>query len=900
MRVNDHADRPGRLFNPCERSSLHNRRSSVRLGRVKALRRFTVRAHLPERLVALERLSVNLRWSWDKPTQDLLAAIDPALWPQVGCDPVALLGQVRPKRLDELAADESFVGRLDHVVAQLDDYLARPLWYQERAADGVQMPNGIAYFSMEFGVVEVLPNYSGGLGILAGDHLKSASDLGLPLIAVGLYYRSGYFRQSLTADGWQRENYPSLDPQGLPLRLLTNHEGDPVLVELAMPDSAQLRARVWVAQVGRIPLLLLDSDIPENEHDLRGVTDRLYGGDQEHRIKQEILAGIGGVRAIRAFTASEDLPTPEVFHMNEGHAGFLGVERIRELIESGLDFDTALTVVRSSTVFTTHTPVAAGIDRFPVEMVKRYFGSGEGGPAGATSRLLPGVSLDRVIAFGAEDDPSKFNMAHMGLRLAQRANGVSLLHGRGSREMVNELWPGFAPSEVPIGSITNGVHAPTWAAPQWLELGRELSGGDLPSAPAVWEPALWERLQQVDPGHLWWIRSQLRESLVNDVRARLRRSWLERGASDAELGWIATAFDPNVLTIGFARRVPTYKRLTLMLRDPDRLEKLLLDEKRPVQLTVAGKSHPADEGGKALIQQVVRFADRPEVRHRIAFLPDYDMSMARQLYYGCDVWLNNPLRPLEACGTSGMKSALNGGLNLSIRDGWWDEWFDGENGWAIPSAEGLADPDRRDDLEAHALYDLIEKNVATRFYDRQNGIPTRWVQMVRHTLKTLGPKVLASRMVREYVERLYVPAGESSDRMFGDAFAAARELAGWRSEIVAKWPAVAVLHVDSQLQSGSSDAQVGDRLTLRAEVALGGIPSEDVEVEAVYGGVDHDDRLGDVHVVSLRDVGSINGTTRFEGEVPLDRTGSFGYTVRALPKNSLLASPAELGLVATA
>jgi starch phosphorylase len=478
---------------------------------VKALRRFTVRAHLPERLAALERLSTNLRWSWDKPTQDMFAAIHPQLWTQVGCDPVALLGQISPSRLDELAVDESFLQRLDALAADLDDYLTRPLWYQQQADTGAEMPNGIAYFSMEFGVAEVLPNYSGGLGILAGDHLKSASDLGLPLIAVGLYYRSGYFRQSLTAAGWQHENYPSLDPQGLPLRLLTGNDGSPVLVELAMPDSSQLRARAWIAQIGRIPLLLLDSDIPENEHELRSVTDRLYGGDQEHRIKQEILAGIGGVRAIRAFTAIEGMPTPEVFHMNEGHAGFLGVERIRELIDSGLDFDTALTVVRSSTVFTTHTPVAAGIDRFPVEMVKRYFGSPEGSASGADSRLLPGVPLDRVIAFGAEDDPSKFNMAHMGLRLAQRANGVSLLHGRVSRAMFNELWPGFDSSEVPIGSITNGVHAPTWAAPQWLELGRELVGGELPSAPAVWEPTLWERLQQVDPGHLWWIRSQLRE-----------------------------------------------------------------------------------------------------------------------------------------------------------------------------------------------------------------------------------------------------------------------------------------------------------------------------------------------------------------------------------------------------
>ncbi len=873
---------------------------------MKALRRFTVRAHLPERLVALEALSVNLRWSWDKPTQELFASIDPELWKQVGCDPVALLGQVTPKRLDELAVDESFVGRLDHIVGQLQDYLARPLWYQERAADGAEMPNGIAYFSMEFGVAEVLPNYSGGLGILAGDHLKSASDLGLPLIAVGLYYRSGYFRQSLTADGWQRENYPSLDPQGLPFRLLTTHQSEPVLVELAMPDEAQLRARVWVAQVGRIPLLLLDSDIPENEHDLRSVTDRLYGGDQEHRIKQEILAGVGGVRAIRAFTEIEGLPTPEVFHMNEGHAGFLGVERIRELIESGLDFDTALTVVRSSTVFTTHTPVAAGIDRFPVEMVKRYFGSGEGGPSGATSRLLPGVPLDRVIAFGVEDDPSKFNMAHMGLRLAQRANGVSLLHGRVSREMFNELWPGFDSVEVPIGSITNGVHAPTWAAPQWLELGRELTGGDLPSAPAVWEPALWERLQQVDPGHLWWIRSQLREALVNDVRARLRRSWHERGASDAELGWIAMAFDPNVLTVGFARRVPTYKRLTLMLRDPDRLEKLLLDEKQPIQLIVAGKSHPADEGGKALIQQVVRFADRPEVRHRIAFLPDYDMSMARQLYYGCDVWLNNPLRPLEACGTSGMKSALNGGLNLSIRDGWWDEWYDGENGWEIPTADGLVDEGRRDDLEAAALYSLVERSVAPKFYDRDDrGVPVRWVEMVRHTLEVLGPKVLASRMVRDYTEKYYAPAAQSLRRTVepseegGVAFGAAWELAVFRQRAHEAWPKIQITDVDS---TGLPDTPLlGSELTLSATVQLAGLRPDEVSVQAVLGRVDTADALLNPVTVAMVHTGTGDGGTEtFSTTTPLPVAGPVGYTVRVLPHHPLLASATELGLVTLA
>ena len=860
---------------------------------MKALRRFTVRAHLPDRLAALERLSINLRWSWDKPTQDLFADIDPKLWQQIGWDPVALLGGVKPSRLDELARDESFVRRLDGLAADLDDYLSRPLWYQQQLEQGEVLPNGIAYFSMEFGVAEVLPNYSGGLGILAGDHLKSASDLGLPLIAVGLYYRSGYFRQSLTADGWQHENYPSLDPQGLPLRLLTDAEDNPVLVELELPDDATLRARVWVAQVGRIPLLLLDSDIPENEHELRSVTDRLYGGDQEHRIKQEILAGIGGVRAIRAYTEVEGLPSPEVFHMNEGHAGFLGVERTRELIDAGLDFDTALTVVRSSTVFTTHTPVPAGIDRFPVEMIKRYFGG---------SHLLPGVPLDRIVGFGAEDDPSKFNMAHMGLRLAQRANGVSMLHGQVSREMFNELWPGFDPNEVPIGSITNGVHGPTWAAPQWLELGRELLGSH--DLGLLRETDAWERLQEVDPGHLWWIRSQLRRALVDDVRARLRRSWLERGASEAELSWIATAFDPDVLTIGFARRVPTYKRLTLMLRDPARLEKLLLDKERPVQLIVAGKSHPADDGGKALIQQVVRFADRHDVRHRIAFLPDYDMSMARQLYYGCDVWLNNPLRPLEACGTSGMKSALNGGLNLSIRDGWWDEWFDGENGWEIPTADGLADEARRDDLEAAALYNLVEQSVAPKFYERdEHGIPIRWVEMVRHTLKVLGPKVLASRMVRDYTEKYYAPAAQSLRRTVegadGVTFGAASELADYRRRVQAAWPKLEITDVDS---SGLPDTPlINSELTLTATVALAGLRPDEVSVQAVLGRVDASDTLLDPVTVPMKYTGTADGGREvFATTTPLPVAGPVGYTVRVLPHHRLLAADNELGLVALA
>jgi glycogen phosphorylase len=860
---------------------------------VKALRRFTVRAYLPDRISALGQLSTNLRWSWDTASQELFASIDPELWAEIGRDPVALLAEVSPARLEELAADPGFTERVDHLSAQLDEYLTKPRWYQQLQSQGdIVLPEGIGYFSMEFGVAEVLPIYSGGLGILAGDHLKAASDLGLPLIGVGLNYRSGYFRQSLTPDGWQHENYPGLDPHGQPLRLLVHPGGEPVLIEVAMPESRMLRARVWIAQVGRIPLLLLDSNIPENDHDMRNVTDRLYGGDQEHRIRQELLAGVGGVRAIRAFTALEGHPAPDVFHMNEGHAGFLGLERIREFMDGdGLDFDTALAVVRASTLFTTHTPVPAGIDRFPVELVERYFGDYNG------ASMLPGVPVGRVLGFGAEsDDAGKFNMAHMGLRLAQRSNGVSQLHGEVSRAMFEELWPGFDSAEVPIGSITNGVHGPSWFAPEWAQLGREITG----SEEALREPSKWQGLRQVDAGHLWWIRCQLRAKLVEDVRRRLRKSWLERGAIEAELGWISDAFDPGVLTVGFARRVPTYKRLTLMLRDPERLEALLLDESKPVQLIVAGKSHPADDSGKGLIQQVVRFADRPEVRHRIAFLPDYDISMARLLYWGCDVWLNNPLRPLEACGTSGMKSALNGGLNLSVRDGWWDEWFDGENGWEIPTAE-VTSEERRDDLEASALYDLLQNTVAPKFYDRDDtDVPGRWVEMVRHTVQSLGPKVLASRMVRDYTEQYYAPAAAALHRTVeavgGVPFERARELAAYRRRVSEAWPHVVITDVDS---TGLPDVPLmGSELTLTAAVALGGLRSDEVVVQGVLGRVESGDVLRNPLYVDMAHIASREGGTEiFSARMPLPQAGSMGYTVRVLPRHPLLACDAELGLV---
>jgi glycogen phosphorylase len=865
---------------------------------VKAIRRFSVHPVLPEPLRPLSELAHNLRWSWHPPTRRFFRDLAPGAWRESGGDPLRTLCALPPSKLAQLASDRAFLRRLAVAEGDLHDALNEPRWYQREADSSADLPRAVAYFSPEFGITGALPQYSGGLGILAGDHLKAAGDLGVPLIGVGLLYRHGYFRQSLSRDGGQREDYPEIDPAELPLRLLREADGLPVTIVLRLPGGRSLHAHVWQARVGRVPLLLLDSAVQANAEPERHVTDRLYGGGGEHRLLQEMLLGIGGVRAVRAYCRRTGHPEPEVFHTNEGHAGFLGLERIRELGERGLEFEAALESVRAGNLFTTHTPVPAGIDRFETSLIASHFGDdGE----------LDGVAADDVLRLGAESypggDPGLFNMAVMGLRLAQRANGVSTLHGEVSRTMFAGLWPGFDPAEVPITSVTNGVHAPTWRSPRMPDGAETLPDGEL-----------------------WALRRTMREQLVREVRKRLRASWRERGAADAELDWTDGVFDPDVLTIGFARRVPSYKRLTLMLRDPERLTRLLLHPERPVQIVVAGKAHPADEGGKRLIQELVNFADDPRVRHRIVFLPDYGMDMAQSLYPGCDVWLNNPLRPLEACGTSGMKAALNGCLNLSVRDGWWDEWFDADFGWAVPTADGDAagDEDRRDRVEAGALYALIEDQVAPCFYGRGGGeVPVRWVEMVRRTLAGLGPRVQADRMVREYVERLYAPAARSHRELSDES--AARELGAWKARVRAAWPSVSVEPVEPVAHgtqpvadavpedtAGSDDAghvpaglRLGAELTLRARVALGGLSPEDVEVQAVAGPVDGTGRIGgDATRIPLKPVTTagggpdLDGGWTYEGTVTPDSAGRFGYTVRVLPAHRLLASAAELGLAA--
>ncbi|MGH9222660.1 MAG: alpha-glucan family phosphorylase [Acidimicrobiales bacterium] len=836
---------------------------------MRALRTFTVRPRLPEPIAALQRLAVNLRWAWDEPTQDLFRWVDADAWEATGHDPVAVLNTASKARLEQLANDPPFLSFLREVDDDLKRQLEADMWFQRRGS----ALRSVAYFSPEFGIASALPQYSGGLGVLAGDHLKSASGLGVPIVGVGLLYREGYFRQELTPDGWQQERYVSLDPHAM---AVTPEEVE-IKVDLGgMP----LLAKVWRAAVGRIPLLLLDTDVEHNDDAGRRVTDRLYGGDAEHRLRQEILLGMGGVRALHALGHD-----PHVFHTNEGHAGFLGLERIGQCMnESGLSFTEAVEAVRSGTVFTTHTPVSAGIDRFPRHLMEKYF-----------SRWTEehDVPFDDLMALGqAPNEPrdASFNMAMMGFRLAGWSNGVSKLHGAVSRRIFSSLWPGVPEDDVPITSVTNGVHPRTWVSaemqdlfnrnvlPEWYEAGADR----------------WARIERVSDVELWQARARGRERLVNFVRRRLRDSALAKGLTEADVAWTDEVFDPEVLTIGFSRRFAAYKRATLLLSQPDRLANLLLSTERPVQLVFAGKAHPADDLGKEMIRQIVQFSRRPDLRHRVAFLEDYDIDVAKTLYQGSDVWLNTPRRPLEACGTSGEKAALNGALNCSVLDGWWDECFDSEIGWAILSAESQPDLNVRDQLEANSLFDLLERQIVPLFYDRPPGRPpSGWLRRVRASLRELGPFVMASRMVKDYVERLYEPAALRADALSADGHTRARLLAAWKDRVEAGWGDVRVEVVDGE--DGVTD--LGGERTVLASLELGSLSPDDVAVELVHGSVGPNDELVTAGVVAMQRDGMEDGTSRYAGSFSCDRAGRYGFTVRVVPSHPDLVSPAELGRV---
>jgi starch phosphorylase len=845
---------------------------------MRALRSFTVRASLPPALAPLQEVASNLRWSWDERTRDLFRWLDPQQWEESTHDPVRMLGLVSRERLEELASDPAFMSFLAEIRDDLKRYMTAPRWFQN-------MPPGplraVAYFSPEFGIAEALPQYSGGLGVLAGDHLKAASSLGVPLTGVGLMYRHGYFRQQLNAAGWQEEHYPVLDPYAMALSLA---EGKKVTVDLG---DRPLVAQIWLAQVGRVKLYMLDADVDDNDDELRNVTDRLYGGGTEHRIRQEILLGIGGVRALEAMGE-----TTQVFHTNEGHAGFLGLERIRTLMtKGGLNFPEAIAAVRAGTIFTTHTPVPAGIDRFPRELMERYFW-------GWAAEC--GISIDQLMELGHFPDEAPhapFNMAVMGLRLAGLSNGVSKLHGEVSRDMFRALWPGIDKEDVPIQSVTNGVHARTWVSPEMNEL---LTRHVRPA----WDEAAapeWTRIAAVRDDELWRVREQGREALVAFVRNRLHRSLVEKGGSESDAAWTREVLDSRLLTIGFARRFASYKRATLLLSQPERLKALLLSPDRPIQLVFAGKAHPADDIGKEMIRQIVQFSRDPEVRHRITFVEDYDIAVARMLMQGSDVWLNTPRRPMEASGTSGEKALLSGALNCSILDGWWAEMFDGTNGWAISSAEAHEDLAQRDKAEADSLFEILEGQIVPMFYDRFEGpVPRRWVRRIRSSLQTLAPKVLASRMVKDYVHQLYEPIAGRADAMTENDYARARALAAWQERVRAAWGDVVIESVE--YDPANLVADLWTTRHVQAQVRLGKLTADDVSVELLHGPVGPTGELTDTSLVRLALValekgGSESGSYCYQGDFTCERAGRYGIAVRILPSNPDLAVPAEMGCI---
>lgn len=838
--------------------------------------RYTVVPQIPDRLKELVRIAMNLAWTWDGEAIDLFRRLDPKqlLWERCYANPIKMLGLVSQERLVELTADEGYLAWLDRVSARLSSYLERPTWF------GQTYPkNGIcvAYFCAEFGIVEGLRLYSGGLGILAGDHVKSASDLGIPMVAVGLMYRRGYFRQYLNADGWQQEQYPEADYYNLPITLERRADGTPVTVEVEFPGR-KVKAQVWRAQVGRVPLYLLDTDLPVNGPEDRAITGYLYGGDRDTRIRQEMLLGIGGIRALDAVGIE-----PTVCHINEGHSAFLTLERIRRLIvRHKVGFAAARELVAASNVFTTHTPVPAGIDVFTPDLMDRYFGP-------YYTQL--GLSRDAFLALGRQnpaDGSEPFSMAVLAIRLSGATNGVSALHGRVSRRMWSGLWPDVPVDDLPITSITNGVHVRGWLSHDMAGLFDSYLGPRWISHPA--DQSVWERVEQIPDAELWRTHERRRERLVAFARRRLQMQLEQRGAPPAEREQAEEVLDPKALTIGFARRFATYKRATLLFRDPERLARILGDPQRPVQIIYAGKAHPADQEGKDFIRQVVHFARRPEFRQRIVFLEDYDIKVGRYLYQGVDVWLNNPRRPLEASGTSGMKATVNGAINISVLDGWWDEAYDGTNGWAIGRGEEYEDPGYHDQVESNAIYQMLENEVVPMFYTRgRDGLPREWIRRMKNAMRTVCPVYSASRMVKEYTERLYLPAGQRWEVLGANGLQRAQALAAWKERVRTYWKGVAVKSVEAEMVA---PLEAGTTRTVRAEITLGSLAPKDVSVALYAGLLSGEGEITSATVSEMKVEGCPRtGVYIYSGTLQGKTTGLHGFRVRILPAHEDLWNP---------
>ncbi|HUT31777.1 MAG TPA: alpha-glucan family phosphorylase [Sedimentisphaerales bacterium] len=858
------------------------------------VRSFTVLPAVPDSLKALEGLVRNMFWCWNPEIEALFRRIDANLWSACGHNPVKLLGSVSQKRLEDLANNDGFLCELERATARLGSYLEGPTWFGKVCSNCTKPV--IAYFSAEFGVHECLPFYSGGLGILAGDHLKSASDLGVPIVGVGLLYQKGYFRQYLNIDGWQQELYAENDFYNVPIELLRKDSGRPVTVSVEYPGR-RVTAQIWCVTIGRVKLYLLDTNIPSNSATDQIITSNLYGGDSEMRIRQEIMLGIGGLKALAAVGI-----TPTVCHMNEGHAAFMGLERIRQLRSAmNLTFDEAVEATRAGNVFTMHTSVKAGLDEFSVELMDKYFGS-----------YFPNLGINRKQFLGlgrvdAEADSEPFKMPVLALRLSSYRNGVSKLHGQVSRGMWSFLWPGLPVDEVPIRSITNGVHIKSWLSEEINGLYERYLGPDWSDGIAT--KSAWEHIGQIPDEELWRAHQLCKERLIVFARKRLKAQMQRRGTYHTELNWAEEVLDPEVLTVGFARRFASYKRGNLLLRDPQRLVKLLTDSKRPVQLIFSGKAHPRDTEGKEIIRQIIHFASQYDVRRRIVFLEDYDISVARFLVRGVDVWLSTPRRPMEASSTSGMKAAINGALNMSTLDGWWCEGYTPEAGWVIGAGETYENADYQDMVESQAIYNVLQNEVVPLFYTRSaDNVPRAWIQRMKSSIRCVTPQFNTTRMVAEYTRRFYNPAATRWRYLTAEAMSRAKALSMWKSNMKKCWPEFAVKDVEIRVDGGAGSSEVifkptqltvGSEVTVRALVNLGEVRPDDISVELYYGNVDALGNIVDGSAVgmSCEATSAGNGERWFVGQMPCKRAGQQGLAVRVLPRHSDLADPYELGLV---
>jgi starch phosphorylase len=836
---------------------------------------------LPAALEPLREMSFNLWWTWEPAARRLFRHLDHELWNRTNHNPVRMLQLSRQSRLEELAQDKSFLRELKQVFEEFEKYLGRQDTYG-KTGPGSEIKNPIAYFSAEFGFHESIPNYSGGLGILAGDHCKSASDLDLNFVAIGLLYRHGYFRQQIDKDGVQAAINLNQNFYHLPIREALRSNGKP-LISVPILDR-QVFARLWELKVGRVSLYLLDTDVPENSTEDRLITAELYGGDLEMRMRQEIMLGIGGVKALAALGVQ-----PAVFHMNEGHSAFLALERIRlNVVEKKLDFYSALQLVAAANVFTTHTPVPAGNDSFPREMMRKYFGN--------FAKEL-NTPFDQLFTFGQTrlnpDDP--FSMTILALRLSRHANGVSRLHGDVTRSLWKDVWTGVPIHEVPITSITNGVHTKTWMAPEFAALYRKHLG---PWEEHLTEPEFWRGVHDIPDTQLWETHQKLKLRLIEFVRERERQRRERMGESPESIRKVNRILDPEILTIGFARRFATYKRATLLFSDKERLKRLLNDSTRPVQFIFAGKAHPRDEAGKALIQEVYKLSHEPGLENRIVFLEDYDSYIARRLVQGVDLWLNHPLRPLEASGTSGMKAAPNGGINLSVLDGWWREGYNGSNGWAIGGEINNGTAEFQNEVDATSLYQLLENQIIPLYYAKPDGkLPVAWLQLMRESIRSVTPVFNTQRMVKEYTEQLYIPAAKSYENFSSDGCGAANQLSQWKTQIRKDWPAIKI----SDVQIGNKDRQsisVGESLHITARVHLGAVDPQHVRVEAYHGEVDNGDiRNPSATVLSQTGRADGDGNYIYQGAVPASESGTYGFSVRVVPTHPCLLQRHELRLI---